>query len=336
LFVYIPFLATLAFSAPMFYRRARREAIVSVFLFTFCALLFSAWYYWWGGTNWGPRFLVPTIPFLVLLSAPAIELSAAKTNKLFTAVFAVLCALSVAIQLLGITIPSLAYRLRMMRVSANPDMDAIFLSPFSPLVGYFNSLKLSALDYAWMRVESGEVSVDWLVIALTLAFIALCLVMLTVACQRQTAAGGWWSAVIAVTFIAIALALFSMFRYRDDARFGGGAGYRALVGTVARAEQARDVMILNDDARAPYFFNANRARLRWYGLSRDPNQFDDATRALLIRLTQEYVRVWFAYDDVTAELPDPTRDWLDTSLHKSSQHDFDDGVHLILYETGAQ
>ena len=336
LFVYIPFLATLAFSAPMFYRRARREAIVSVFLFTFCALLFSAWYYWWGGTNWGPRFLVPTIPFLVLLSAPAIELSAAKTNKLFTTVFAVLCALSVAIQLLGITIPSLAYRLRMMRVSANPDMDAIFLSPFSPLVGYFNSLKLSALDYAWMRVESGEVSVDWLVIALTLAFIALCLVMLTVACQRQTAAGGWWSAVIAVTFIAIAPALFSMFCYRDDARFGGGAGYRALVGTVARAEQARDVMILNDDARAPYFFNANRARLRWYGLSRDPNQFDDATRALLIRLTQEYVRVWFAYDDVTAELPDPTRDWLDTSLHKSSQHDFDDGVHLILYETGAQ
>ena len=336
LFVYVPFLAALAFSAPLFFRRARREATLCILLFAFYVLLFSVWYYWWGGTNWGPRFLVPAIPFLVLMSAPAIEFAAARTNKPFAAVFVALSALSFAIQLLGITIPSLAYRLRIVRVSANPDMDTIFLPSFSPLVGYFNSLKPSALDFAWLHVENGSVSVDWLGIALTLAFIALCIGMLIATCRRQATVGSQRSVLVSAALVAVALALVSMYRYRDDARFGGGDGYCALVQTLSRAEQARDVLILNDDARAPYFFNANRARLRWYGLSRDPNQFDDATRALLARLARQYARVWFAYDDVTAELPDPTRDWLDTSLHKSSQHDFDDGVHLILYETGAQ
>jgi hypothetical protein len=269
------------------------------------------------------------------MTAPAIELAVVKTNKLFAALFAALGALSVAIQLLGIAIPALAYRLRMVRVSANPEMDAIFSPSFSPLVGYFNLLKPSALDFAWIRVESGNVGIDWLVVALTAVFIVLCVGMLIVTCRRQSAIDGRWSAVTFVVLV-IALAFISLYRYRDDARFAGGDGYRALVQTLAREEQARDVMILDDDARAPYFLNANRARLHWYGLSRDPNQFNDATRVLLTRLSRQYARVWFAYDDVTAELPDSTRDWLDQSLRPIAQHDFDDGVHLILYETGGR
>ena len=102
LFVYIPFLAALAFSAPVFFRRVRREAVFGILLFAYYAVLFSTWYYWWGGTNWGPRFLVPTIPFLVLMCAPAIELAAAKMHKPFTALFAALCTLSATIQF-GVT-----------------------------------------------------------------------------------------------------------------------------------------------------------------------------------------------------------------------------------------
>lgn len=131
------------------------------------------------------------------------------------------------------------------------------------------------------------------------------------------------------------LSLFSLYRYRDDPRFGGSDGYRALLQTVQRDARTRDVMILNDDTRLPFFLNENRAQILWYGLSRDPKQWDDATRALLTRLSQQYARVWFAFDDAAAQLPDPTRAWLDQSLRPIVQHDFDDGVHLILYETSA-
>jgi len=141
---------------------------------------------------------------------------------------------------------------------------------------------------------------------------------------------------VAAFLFAVTLSLFSLYRYRDDFRFGGNDGYRALMQIIAREEQTRDVMVLDDDVFTPFFLNENRARLRWYGLSRDPNQWDDATRALLARLSRRYARIWLAYDDSTATLPDPARDWLAQSLRQIDQRDLADGVHLVLFATDAR
>lgn len=328
LFIYVPFLATLGISLPLFFKRAQHETTFILLTFTFYLFTFSAWYYWWGGTNWGPRFLVPTLPYLILMIAPAIEL--AKTKKFFTIIFSALCLLAFYFQLLGISIPALAYRARMARLSTTPDWDAIFLPQSSPLVGYLNLLRPSALDFAWVRVLDNHVTVDWLVVTLTLMFIVLCVIVLY---RSQLATRN--SQFILALVLAIALSFFSLHRYRGDVRWGGSDGYRALLQTIVHEEQPRDVMILNDDTRTPFFLNENRARLRWYGLSRDPKQFDEITRALLTRLSQQYARVWFVFDDVASNLPDPTREWLDASLQRLDERDFDDGVHLILYGTGA-
>jgi hypothetical protein len=357
LFVYVPFLAALPFSFAAFARRAKRETGLMSIVFAFYVVLFSTWYYWWGGTNWGPRFLVPTIPFLVLLTAPAIELAVSagfrrKVHIAFSAIFVVLCLLSFNFELLGVSVPSLAYRARMLRFSANPDMDAIFVPQFSPLIGSFNLLKPSVLDFAWIRVLDGKVSIDWLVVVLTAVMIVLCgaglwlnltedggqamgnvrppssVLRLPSSVRAFTSSR---TAGLAMTAALAALALLSVYRYRDDFRFGGNDGYAALLRVVAREEQPRDVMILDNDVFAPFFLNESRARLRWYGLSRDPNQWDESTRALLARLSQQYARVWFAYDDTRAGSPDPARDWLARSLRQSGQRDFEDGVHLVLY-----
>ncbi|MDE3090685.1 MAG: hypothetical protein KGJ80_15020, partial [Chloroflexota bacterium] len=186
----------------------------------------------------------------------------------------------------------------------------------------------SALDFAWIRVIDGSVNIDRLVIALTAAFSVICGVMLLRTVILSEARGD--RRVIAAFIIAAALSLFSIYRYSDDPRLG--SGYPALLQRVQRDAQPRDVLILNDDAQLPLFLDENRARLRWYGLSRDPKQWDDATRALLTRLSQQYARVWFAFDDATAQLPDPTRDWLAASLQEVARQDFEDGVHLILFD----
>lgn len=335
LFVYTPLLTALSWSAIVFYRRARAEWLLIGVTFAFYLVLFSMWYYWWGGTNWGPRFLVPTLPFLVLLIAPAVELALTKPYR-FAPVFFALCLLGFAIQLLGVAVPSLAYRARMLKLSPNAEWDAIFQPESSPLVGSLNLLRPTVLDFAWLRVVDGHAAIDWLVLALTVGFIVLCTPGLTTNLRRQIPVSGPRSAVVFIMFLfAAALSLFSLYRYRGDARFGGSDGYRALLQTVAREAQPRDVLILGDDARVLFFLNENRARLRWYGLSRDPRQFDDATRALLARLTQQYARIWFAFDDVTAELPDPTRAWLEQSLRLISARDFDEGAHLLLFATDA-
>jgi hypothetical protein len=334
LFVYIPFLAALPFSAILFFRRAKAETILFAIVIAFYVLLFSLWYYWWGGTNWGPRFLVPTIPFLIWLTLPAIELALARTRKWFSLVFAVLCGASFIIELIGITIPSLAYRTRMTRLSPNPDMDAIFVPQFSPLVGYFNLLRPSAMDFACLRVIDGNPQIDWALIGLTVVFIAICIAMLYHATHSVHHATRALYIAIAVV-VAIALSLISLSRYRADPHFAGG-GYQALIEIMAREEQPGDVLILNDDARVLPFFNTNRARMRWYGLSRDPKQFDEATRALLTRLSRQYARVWFAYDDAVGDTPDPARAWLAHSLESIQASTFDDGVHLVIYQTHRQ
>ena len=59
LFAYIPFL-----------RRHRSEGIAIGGLSLILVLVYSAWWMWWGGFAWGPRFLVPLTPFWVLLLAP--------------------------------------------------------------------------------------------------------------------------------------------------------------------------------------------------------------------------------------------------------------------------
>jgi hypothetical protein len=242
----------------------------------------------------------------------------------------------------------------MVRYTANPDMDAIFIPQLSPLVGSLNLLKPNVVDFAWIRVLSGSVNIDWLVVVLTVAMIALCGAVLwrnlTEDGRRSTESARPPSSVfrppsfvrdivssrVALVVIAMALAvlsLFSLYRYRDDFRFGGSDGYAALLQVVAREEQPRDVMILDNDVFAPFFLNEDRARIRWYGLSRDPSQWDAATRTLLARLSRQYARVWFAYDDSSASLPDPARDWIAQSLRQIDQRDFSDGVHLALYTT---
>ncbi len=344
LFVYVPFLAVLPWSAVVFYRRARSEFWLMCAVVGYYLVLFSTWYYWWGGTNWGPRFLVPLLPFLVLWTLPAIEQSLQrappfKARAAFAVVFAVLCLLSVGIELLGISVPSLSYRLRLLRLTPNPEAASIFLPSFSPLVGYFDQLRPRVLDFAWIRAVDNTVSIDWLVIGLTVGFIAVCAAGLLAAGRLAgdrgpaTADRRTMPAVSrrqsAVVLIAVALSLFSLYRYRDDVRFGGGEGYRALLQVVQREAQASDVMVLDNDVHLPFFLNENRARLRWYGLSRDPNQWDEPTRALLAQLADR-PRLWFAFDDYSTS-PDPTHEWLGQSMNEVIQHDLGDGVHLVLY-----
>ncbi len=73
LFLHTPlFIASVCAFVP-FYRRHRSEALAIGALSAVLVLMYSAWWMWWGGFAWGPRFLVPLTPFWVLLLAPVVE-----------------------------------------------------------------------------------------------------------------------------------------------------------------------------------------------------------------------------------------------------------------------
>ncbi|NOZ72824.1 MAG: hypothetical protein GXP38_13095, partial [Chloroflexi bacterium] len=51
---------------PLFWRRHRHEALLTMSVSLLLLLVFAKWWIWWGGFAWGPRFLMPLAPYLVL------------------------------------------------------------------------------------------------------------------------------------------------------------------------------------------------------------------------------------------------------------------------------
>jgi hypothetical protein len=54
------------------WRRARAEAIVALSVILIHLLLYGKWFMWHGGFAWGPRFMIPTLPFWALFLAPVV------------------------------------------------------------------------------------------------------------------------------------------------------------------------------------------------------------------------------------------------------------------------
>ena len=179
----------------------------------------------------------------------------------------------------------------------------------------------------WVAKAPDAIQVDWLALGLTLAIILFALYMMWQAWHGQSIPRFLMRINIV---LVLGLAGIVVARYAGDPRLGGSEGYRRMVETIETQADPRDVLILNDDAQARYFFNTNRAHLKWYGLSRDPARWDAPTQNLVTRLGQEYSRVWFAYDDAV-DAPNPMHDWLQENWQQLRSVSFDDDVSLELY-----
>ncbi len=117
-FLYSPVLIAALFTAAALWRRDR-----GAFLFAFgipaaLVLLYSSW--WFHAYTWGPRFLIPAVPFL-LLPLALLAVPKRRTGRLL---LGTLIVLSVAVQVLGVS-----FHLGDLPRLAKPLIDAGFLPP---------------------------------------------------------------------------------------------------------------------------------------------------------------------------------------------------------------
>lgn len=64
--IFTPVLALAAVGFPGFFHRFRAEAVLIAALVVVRLLFYARWWDWSGGATWGPRFLVPLIPMMLL------------------------------------------------------------------------------------------------------------------------------------------------------------------------------------------------------------------------------------------------------------------------------
>lgn len=97
---------------------------------------YARWYMWWGGGAWGPRFLVPILPFLLIGLAARLDAGVSRFEG--AAMIALACA-SLVVQLAGVAVPYVPYEGRM---EATPQLFHLMLwSPrHSPVLAHLRSL----------------------------------------------------------------------------------------------------------------------------------------------------------------------------------------------------
>jgi hypothetical protein len=184
LLLYCPIFILSFWGLPSAFRRFRPEAILVSAIIVIHLLLYGKWFMWHGGYAWGPRFMIPTLPFWAIFLAPvvahafrhkgvrqAVSLSGSdkltvcsteddvanhtKTNPDSSNLMLRIAYISLAIlglipQLLSVAIDFSPFQNSLLDTGLPLFAPQTFFDPrYSPFIGAWTFMTHNALDLAW-------------------------------------------------------------------------------------------------------------------------------------------------------------------------------------------
>ncbi|MBC8449561.1 MAG: hypothetical protein H8D78_17580 [Chloroflexi bacterium] len=327
LFWYTPLAVAALLSWPRFITRHKEEGWLLAAVSGALVLLFSCWWMWWAGFAWGPRFLVPLMPFLVVVLAPVLErcrgtpcgcptdVGVDGVGAPLAVALIILILLSVAVQLLAVSVNYVNYEMELREKIYPTDWadplrygpPALYNPWHSPVLGQVRLWWRGFLaheDLAW--VQAG--AVQWDVVVAGLAVLALAGVTLGLALRqearskKQEARGRRQevtrilhpASCILLVLAALAFAGFVLVRYAADPVYGQAKeGYAAILDEIAVQAGPDDAIV----TVAPYHYhipmNRYRGRLPIYGYAQEGLPLHAETERVLRRVLNQRERIWF-------------------------------------------
>lgn len=176
IFLYSPPVLLALFGWWRFNRAQPRESMLFAAIALIYLLLYSTWWYWDGGWGWGPRFLLPLVPFLMVTCAYALQRRAGQVA------FGVLAALGAVVQLLGGVINWGPIHNAWLQEGLKPENAYLFEPTISPIARHLQALQQGwwiDLWLLWVKESFGP-----LVFVSTLCTLLL-LMVLGVALMRE-------------------------------------------------------------------------------------------------------------------------------------------------------
>lgn len=331
LFLYCPLLLAALFGIVPLMQRDRATALLSLGIVVLYPAVYAGWFMWWGGWSWGPRFLVPMLPFFCLFLAPVADQVIDSRRRWPRIALLALGLVSVGVQVLGVATDFNHY-LGLLYERGIDSAEANWHAALSPLLGHLALLWQGPWDLAWARDRVG--GVDWPRLAWPLALLGVACVGGWLIRRTQRVGRCLWGAA-GVTLLAIsALALARLPAPDDDWQ----AGSEALSVAMQAAGPADVLMVdllpyASHLDRATTLLERYKAPVAYYGWARQ-EPVTAAREALLGRLSHKYRQIWLALDTTPEGDPASTTErWLDENAYRVESHWLGSAVRLVRYVT---
>ena len=310
LLFYAPLLALALPGWARLRRRATALAWLSLGIFMLHLVVYGKWFMWHGGYAWGPRFLLPGLPFLALCLAPLWQ-----AGRRWRVAVLLLAAVSFVPQVLGSLVHFAPFEDSLLNTGLPLYAPATFWEwRYSPLLGQWRYIGPASLDFAWAQPLAGTAHLDWVALACMLAA-----VLLTAAALAATWKGRW-RALLPSAGLAVALAA-SFMLVRSFA--AGQQPLDAALRLLQSSERQGDALVTLRPSDSQAISDRYKGRLPAYGLPQpEAGQWPQW-------LGGHYERLWLLRDDTPLEQNALERwlaDWGYQVLQKSGK-----GWRLALY-----
>jgi hypothetical protein len=144
-----------------FYRRERPLTWLMLAVIGVQGVAFSLWWEWWGGYGWGPRFLLPIVPYLMLFSLPLLDLVGRGHRWAQTAV-GLLVGLGIVVQIGGTAVDANVYEQWLAAHFPAPanqplryhhDPTLVYNVARSPIVAHWQAMVAGKSQPFWWQVD---------------------------------------------------------------------------------------------------------------------------------------------------------------------------------------
>ncbi|MGQ9793021.1 MAG: hypothetical protein ACUVSF_05005 [Anaerolineae bacterium] len=284
LFLYAPVLLLALPAAPAFWRCHRLTAGLAWTIVLGHVLLYGKWFMWHGGYAWGPRFMLPTVPFLVLGLLPVITW--AQRSMRWRCALATLAVISVAIQVLGLSVHFELFQTRLLDTGLPLFAPVTFFNPrYSPLIGQLEFLRLEHLDFVWVAQNQ----VNWELVLALLGGSALMgwLLMHTARASAAHSINLWRMAGSAMLLVVLSATVLTVAhqRWPEDLR-------RAVELLNARTGAA-DAIVTATPEETTVFADLYRGQAEVLGLNAGALNRDVHALSALQRVAATYEHIWW-------------------------------------------
>lgn len=278
---------------PAFFRRYQAEATVAVAVILVHLLLYGKWFMWHGGFAWGPRFMIPTLPFWAIFLAPVAGRAFDQSGTLKFA-FVSLAGLGLIPQLLSVVIDSSPYQAWLLDTGLPLFAPRTFFDPqFSPFLQAWGFITGDVLDLAW--AWHGQVN-GWLLAVLLINIVITGLYLKQLATGTDRLPSGRLARpytsvrlpVLAVgsTLVAVIFLLVHTHRLPDQS-------LQAAVEVLNASVRPDDAVITNDPEIALAFAERYKGHAPVLGLNNGGFPLPDDVNRRLAETMAQHQQIWW-------------------------------------------